>query len=62
MDPIGFGLENYDAAGAWRTKDGNFDIDTTGTLPDGRTFTGAKGLKQFLRADRPRSPGILPRS
>ena len=48
MDPIGFGLENYDAAGAWRTKDGNFDIDTSGTLPDGRTFTGAKGLKQIL--------------
>ena len=46
MDPIGFGLENYDAAGAWRLKDGNFDVDSTGTLPDGRSFTGAKGLKQ----------------
>src|SRR5205823_997178 len=44
------GLENYDAAGAWRTKDGNFDIDTMGTLADGRTFTGATGLKQLLRA------------
>ncbi len=53
MDPIGFALENYDAAGAWRMKDGNFDIDTTGTLPDGRSFTGAKGLKQLLRADSP---------
>lgn len=51
MDPIGFALENYDAAGAWRMKDGNFDLDTTGTLPDGRSFTGAKGLKQILRAD-----------
>ena len=51
MDPIGFGLENYDAAGAWREKDGKFDIDTTGTLPDGRSFTGARGLKQILRAD-----------
>jgi hypothetical protein len=48
MDPIGFGLENYDAAGAWRTKDGNFDVDSSGTLPDGRSFTGAKGLKQVL--------------
>jgi len=53
MDPIGFGLENYDAAGAWREKDGRFDVDTTGTLPDGRSFTGAKGLKQILRADAP---------
>ena len=49
MDPIGFGLENYDAAGAYRTKDGNFDVDSSGTLPDGRSFTGAKGLKQVLR-------------
>jgi len=51
MDPIGFGLEHYDAAGAWRNKDGNFDIDSSGTLPDGRSFVGAKGLKQILRAD-----------
>jgi hypothetical protein len=50
MDPIGFGLENYDAAGAWRLKDGNFDVDSSGTLPDGRTFVGAKGLKQILRS------------
>jgi Protein of unknown function (DUF1592)/Protein of unknown function (DUF1588)/Protein of unknown function (DUF1587)/Protein of unknown function (DUF1585)/Protein of unknown function (DUF1595) len=50
MDPIGFGLENYDAAGAYRTKDGNFDIDNTGTLPDGRSFAGAKGLKDLLHS------------
>jgi len=51
MDPIGFGLENYDAAGHWRTKDGNFDIDNSGTLPDGRSFSGAKALKEILKAD-----------
>jgi hypothetical protein len=50
MDPIGFGLENYDAAGAWRTREGNFEIDTVGTLADGRTFTGATGLKELLRS------------
>ena len=50
MDPIGFGLENYDAAGGWRTKDGNFDVDSSGTLPDGRSFQGAKGLKAILKA------------
>jgi len=49
MDPIGFGLENYDAAGAWRTREGKFPIDTTGTLPGGRTFTGSRGLKEILR-------------
>jgi len=51
MDPIGFGLENYDASGAWRIKDGNFDIDSSGTLPDGRSFSGAKELKQVLKTD-----------
>jgi hypothetical protein len=54
MDAIGFGLENYDAAGAWRTQDGKFPIDASGTLPGGVTFEGAQGLKKVLRskADR----------
>lgn len=50
MDPIGFGLESYDAVGAWRTHDGKVAIDTSGTLPDGKSFQGAKDLKQILRA------------
>jgi hypothetical protein len=50
MDPIGFALENYDAAGGWRTKDGNFDIDNSGTLPDGRVLVGPTGLKTALRS------------
>ena len=33
MDPLGFGLENFDAIGAWRDKDGKFPIDASGTLP-----------------------------
>jgi hypothetical protein len=49
MDPIGFGLENFDAAGGWRTKEGRFDIDSSGTLPDGRTFNGPDGLRGILR-------------
>ena len=32
MDPLGFGLENFDAIGAWRTKDGQFPINASGTL------------------------------
>ena len=48
MDPLGFGLENYDAVGAWRTHDGKFPIETAGTLPGGQTFTGSKGLKEIL--------------
>lgn len=50
MDPIGFGLENYDAVGAWRTSDGNLPIDASGVLPDGRSFSGAKDLKQILKS------------
>ena len=51
MDPLGFGLENFDAVGAWRTMDGKFPIDSTGTLPDGRSFNGPEELRSILRAD-----------
>ena len=43
-DPIGFGLESYDAIGAWRTHDGAAKIDTSGVLPDGQSFRGAREL------------------
>jgi mono/diheme cytochrome c family protein len=49
MDPLGFALENYDGIGRWRTKDGNFDIDAAGELPDGRKFNGPVELKAILR-------------
>lgn len=48
MDALGFGLENYDAVGAWRTEDGGVPVDTTGELPGGRSFQGPKGLKALL--------------
>ena len=38
MDPLGFGLENYNAIGAWRTRDGKFPVDSAGTLPSGKSF------------------------
>jgi len=52
MDPLGFGLENYDAIGAWRTRDGKFAIDTSGVLPSGKSFRGSAELKSILRSDR----------
>jgi hypothetical protein len=52
MDPLGFGLENYDGIGAWRTRDGEFGIDPSGKLPDGRAFHGAEDMKAILKADR----------
>ncbi|MFO0868063.1 MAG: DUF1592 domain-containing protein [Pirellulales bacterium] len=50
MDPLGFGLENYNAIGGWRTKDGQEPIDASGELPDGRTFRGPAELKAVLLA------------
>ena len=52
MDPLGFGLENFDAVGAWRTMDGKLPIDATGLLPDGRTFKGPEELRTILGGDR----------
>ena len=52
MDPLGFGLENFDATGAWRDNDGKIAIDSSGSLPDGRTFKGPDGLKGILKTDR----------
>ncbi|MBX3411893.1 MAG: DUF1592 domain-containing protein [Pirellulales bacterium] len=48
MDPLGFGLENFDAVGRWREKDGEFPIDPSGTLPSGENFAGPAELRQIL--------------
>jgi hypothetical protein len=59
MDPLGFGLENYDGIGAWRTQDGKFPIDASGKLPDGRTFTGPEGLKTVVLSSRDAFAGCV---
>ncbi len=52
MDPIGFGLENFDAVGRYRTTDnGGFAIDSAGELFDGRAFTGPAELSNTLSGD-----------
>jgi hypothetical protein len=48
MDGLGFALENFDAVGAWRNRDGNFVVDASGTLPDGSKFTGPAELRAVL--------------
>ncbi|MEO6568392.1 MAG: DUF1588 domain-containing protein, partial [Opitutaceae bacterium] len=53
MDPLGFAFENFDAIGAWRDKDsGGFPIDPSGVLPDGKSFSGATGLKEILNTKK----------
>ena len=49
MDPLGFALENFNAVGAFRQKDGDFPIDASGELPDGKSFKGPEELKQILK-------------
>ncbi len=49
LDPIGFGLENFDAIGRWRDKDDSGGaIDAGGELPGGKRFSAPKELKVFI--------------
>lgn len=48
MDPIGLGLEHYDAIGRYRTVDGGQTIDASGELPTGGEFTDALGMVELL--------------
>jgi hypothetical protein len=48
MDPIGFGLENFNAIGVWRDTDGDSPVDSSGTLISGDTFHGAAELAKVL--------------
>ena len=58
IDPLGFAFYNYDAVGRWLTherlpsgKGEDPPVDASGTLPDGRAFTGPEEFKQLLAAD-----------
>jgi hypothetical protein len=49
MDPLGFALENFDATGAWRTRDENGKpIDASGSLVDGTRLDGPAALRKHL--------------
>jgi len=50
MDPLGFGLDNYDAIGQWRPT--TADLNTKGELPTGERFDGAADLKKVLWSRR----------
>jgi hypothetical protein len=53
MDVLGFGLENYDAIGKWRTMDGKFAIDAGGTMPNGKSFKTAAEMRTVLLDSMP---------
>lgn len=54
IDPVGFGLERFDAIGAYRELDEGKPIDDTGLLPGGTAFRGTRELAGVLAKD-PRS-------
>jgi hypothetical protein len=48
MDPLGFGLENFDPIGRWRADFSGHPIDAVGTLTSGESFSGPAELKKIL--------------
>jgi hypothetical protein len=48
MDPIGFGLENFDPIGRWRTEIAGQPVDAAGQLTTGESFSGPGQLKAIL--------------
>jgi hypothetical protein len=54
MDPLGLGLENFDAIGRWRDSYGKAEIDPSGVLSDGQAFSGPEELKVLLLKEKQR--------
>jgi hypothetical protein len=50
IDPIGFGLENFDAIGRFREDEAGRPVDASGELPGGQRFTGPAELRRLLMA------------
>jgi len=48
MDPLGFGLENFDSLGRWRDELHGEPVEAKGTLPSGEVYEGPDGLKNVL--------------
>jgi Protein of unknown function (DUF1592)/Protein of unknown function (DUF1588)/Protein of unknown function (DUF1585)/Protein of unknown function (DUF1587)/Protein of unknown function (DUF1595) len=48
FEPMGLALENFDATGTWRTRDGENAIDASGVLVDGTKVNGVADLRAYL--------------
>ena len=48
FEPMGLALENFDAVGAWRTRDGEGLIDPSGVLVDGTKVKSVADLRQWV--------------
>jgi hypothetical protein len=54
IDPLGFGLDHYDAIGRWRESTKEQPLDTAGVLPTGEKFDGSVELKKVLESKQQR--------
>jgi hypothetical protein len=52
LDPLGFGLENFDVLGRWRDQIRDLPVDAAGTLTAGENFTGPEELKAILKGTK----------
>jgi cytochrome c5 len=59
MDPIGFALENFDAVGAWRTKEPGGAIDSSGQMANGTPVDGPESLRAALTTAPEHFVGIV---
>jgi hypothetical protein len=63
MDPIGFGMEDFDSVGLHRTMEGTSPVDATGVLEgpglDGSTFDGLAELGAALRRQPVAAPCLV---
>jgi hypothetical protein len=50
IDPIGFGLENFDAIGRFRAEEAGRAVDASGMLPGGASFNGPTELRLLLKS------------
>ena len=48
LDPLGFGLENFDVLGRWRDEIKGEPVDASGELTTGEKFAGPAALKTIL--------------
>src|SRR5262245_61657119 len=61
LDPLGYGLENFDAIGRWRDKDNGQPVDAAGVLTTGERFSGPQELKAVLLARKEQFAQVLAR-
>ena len=52
MDPLGFGLENFDAIGKWRNDENGKPLDASGLMPDGTAFAGPAEMRKVLMQEK----------